>query len=89
MLKLLLCLLCGLVVAVVCLQLRQQQLDLRNRMITLQARIEQQQARLWSQQVQISVYTSPGVLSRTVADLPLAPEAGLPPEAAHWVRVEP
>ena len=69
--------------------LRQQQLDLRHRVVSLQEQIERQQARLWSQQMQISVYTSPKAVIKTLnKDMAVGPEAGIPPEAGNWVREE-
>ena len=89
MIKLVICVLCSLVIGAVSLQLRQQQLDLRHRVVSLQEQIEHQQARLWSQQMQISVYTSPKAVIKTLnKDMAVGPEAGIPPEAGNWVREE-
>ncbi len=87
MIKMLLCLLCGVAIGIVSLELRHQQLELRHRAVTLREQIEKQQARLWSQQLQISVYTSPRAVAKTLnGELPLTPEGKLPPEAGNWVR---
>ena len=77
MLKLLLCLACSVVIAVVMLQLRQQRLELNHQANTLHNKIESQQARLWSQQLQIAVYTAPNAISKTVGDknLKLVPQS--------------
>jgi hypothetical protein len=87
MVKMLLCLVCGLVVGAAALQMRQQQLELRHKATTLQERIERQQARLWSQQLQIAMQTAPNALGATVdpKDLGLVPEARLPAKAANWL----
>ena len=87
MIKLLICVICSLAIGAVSLQLRQQQLDLRHKIVSLQGQIEKQQARLWSQQMQISVYTSPRAVIKTLnKDMAVGPEAGIPAEAGNWVR---
>ena len=86
MLKLLICLIVGLIVGGVTLQLRARQLELRNQVVLLEQRIQKQNARLWSQQVEISLYTSPKAVSKAIDELPLAPQAKLPAQAGHWVR---
>ena len=88
MIKLLICLIAGLIVGGVTLQLRTRQLALRSEVVTLEQRIQQQKSRLWSQQMQISVYTSPRAIVKAADDLPIGPEGKLPPEAGHWVRAE-
>ena len=54
MLKLLVCLFCAVVLAVVMLQLRQQRLELNHQSNRLHNQIEAQQAKLWSQQLEIA-----------------------------------
>jgi cell division protein FtsL len=66
MLKLLLCLVCGLLLAVIMLQLRQQRLELNYQANQIHNQIEAQQAKLWNQQLQIAVYTAPNAISQTV-----------------------
>lgn len=87
MVKMLLCLVCGLAVGAAALQMRQQQLELRHKATTLQEQIERQQARLWSQQLEIAMHTAPNALASTVdpKDLGLVPEAKLPERAGNWM----
>jgi uncharacterized membrane-anchored protein YhcB (DUF1043 family) len=86
MVKMLLCLVCGLVVGTAALQMRQRQLELRHKATTLQEQIERKQARLWSQQLQIAMHTAPNALGTTVGkDLGLVPEARLPEKAGNWM----
>jgi hypothetical protein len=68
MLKLLLCLFSGLLLAVLMLQLRQQRLELSHECNVLHNRIEGQQAKLWNQQLQIAVYTAPNAIEHTVSE---------------------
>jgi cell division protein FtsL len=87
MIKLLICLACGMVMAVVMLQLRQQELELRHQAADLQIRIQNHQAKLWQQQLEISVYTAPNAVTKIVQDqdLKLVPEGPLPLAAGDWV----
>ena len=87
MIKLLICLACGMVMAVAMLQLRQQELELRHQAADLQLKIQNHQARLWQQQLEIAVYTAPNAVTKIVQDqnLKLVPEASLPPAAGDWV----
>ena len=78
MLKLILCLVAALLLAVLMLQLRQQRLELNHQANLLHNQIEAQQAKLWSQQLQIAVYTAPNAISKTVGEenlklVPLTP----------------
>ena len=66
MLKLVICIFCGLLIAVVMLQLRQQHLELSHQCNQIHTQIESQQAKLWNQQLQIAVYTAPNAISKTV-----------------------
>ena len=68
MLKLLICIFSGLLLAVVMLQLRQQRLELSYDANKLHTQIESQQAKLWNQQLQIAVFTAPNAISQTVDD---------------------
>ncbi len=86
MLKLILCLTCGLVIAVATLQMRQQQLELKHQAATLQQSIEKQQSKLWNQQVLIAMMTAPSAIKETVGeDLDLVSSSNLPEEAADWM----
>jgi len=87
MIKLLLCLACGMVMAMVMLQLRQQELELRHQAAELQIKIQNHQAKLWQQQLEIAVYTAPNAVTKIVQeqDLKLVPEARLPIAAGDWV----
>jgi cell division protein FtsL len=87
MIKLLICLACGMVMAVVMLQLRQQELELRHQAADLQLKVQNHQARLWQQQLEIAVYTAPNAVTRIVQEqnLKLVPEASLPLGAGDWV----
>ena len=89
MIKLLLCLLCSGVIAVVTLELRQQKLELSCRANSLHDQIEQSKAKLWDQQVQIAVYTAPNAIAKTVGDhkLDMVPTAPLPAGKADWMDV--
>jgi cell division protein FtsL len=87
MIKIIICLSCGMIMAVVMLQLRQQELELRHQAADLQIRIQNHQAKLWQQQLEISVYTAPNAVTKIVQDqdLKLVPEASLPLAAGDWV----
>src|SRR3954462_11583245 len=89
MIKLILCLGCGMLMAVVMLQLRQQELELRHQAAALQQKIQNHQARLWQQQLEISVYTAPNAVTRIIQqqDLKLVPEAALPIQAGDWAAI--
>jgi len=90
MLKLLFCLLCAVLLGIVMLLLRQEQLTLRHQAAELHARIERQQSRLWSQQLQIAAYTAPNAIAATVGDdLDLEPAARLAGEAGNWITPKP
>src|SRR3954462_6871973 len=88
MLKLLLCLLSSVAIAIVMLHLRQQRLELNHQANLLHNQIEAQQARLWNQQLQIAVYTAPNAISKTVGDhsLKLVPQSPLPAGQANWLN---
>jgi hypothetical protein len=90
MLKLLFCLGCGIVLAMLTLQLRQQQLELRHQAATLQHRIEGIQSKLWRQQVQVSIETAPNVVAKTLKDrdMGLVPQTDMPAGAADWINSE-
>ena len=87
MLKLTLCILCSLLVAVMVLHLRQQRLEINHEANQLHNDIEQQQAKLWSQQLRIAEYTAPNAIEQTVGhhDLNMIPRAVAPAQRANWV----
>jgi cell division protein FtsL len=89
MLKLLLCLLCSVLLAVLLLHLRQQRLELNHDANTPHNQIESQQARLWNQQLQIAVYTAPNAISKTVGEqqLKLVPQTPAPASIANWIQM--
>lgn len=66
MIKLLICLITGALLAATMLQLRQQRLELNYANNKLHNQIEARQSKLWSQQLQIAVYTAPNAISKTV-----------------------
>lgn len=75
MVKLLLCLISGLVLAAVMLQMRHQRLELAHQCNDLHNKIEQVTIRLWNQQLQIAMLTAPSAIEQTVKqhDLELVP----------------
>jgi cell division protein FtsL len=89
MLKLLLCLVCGLVLAASVLQLRQQRLELIYQTAELHEQVRGQQAKLWNQQLLIAGYTAPNAITKTVDvhQLKLVPQAPLPSKHSHWIDV--
>ena len=90
MLKLLLCLSGGAIMAVLLLQLRQQNLELSHQTAELHDQIRARQARLWNQQVQIAIFTAPNAIQKTVNahDLKLTPQAPLPGSNQSWIDVK-
>ena len=88
MLKLMLCVVCGLLLAVIMLQLRQQRLELNYQANQLHNQIEAQQAKLWSQQLQIALYTAPNAISKTVEakDVKLVPQSPQHVGPANWMQ---
>ena len=89
MLKLLLCLISGLLLAVLMLHLRQQRLELNHQANRLHNQIEAKQARLWNQQLQIAVYTAPNAIAQTVGahELDLVPQSPIPAGPTNWMDV--
>jgi cell division protein FtsL len=65
MLKLLLCILCIALTAVMLLELREQRLNLSYLNNQLHNEIEARQAELWNQQLQIAIWTAPNAIQRT------------------------
>jgi cell division protein FtsL len=66
MVKLLLCLCSGTILALAMVQLRQQRLELAHQQTELHDKIRNQQSRLWNQQLQIAVCTGPAAVTQTV-----------------------
>ena len=87
MLKLVLCLVCAVAIAVVMLHLRQQRLELDHQANLLHNQIEAQQAKLWNQQLQIAVYTAPNAITKTVGDhsLKLVPRSPVQARQTSWI----
>ena len=85
MLKLLLSLFGGLVLAVLVLQLRQQWLNLNYQTNRLHGEIESHQAELWNQQMRIAEATAPDAIAARVRDdkIPLAPADH--PGSNNWI----
>ncbi len=88
MVKLLLCLLSVMAIALNLLQLRQQHLELSHQNSVLHNRIEAMQSKLWGEQLQIGVATAPNAIEQTVSqNLKLAPPTPLPPGHPNWLDV--
>ena len=89
MIKLLICLLSGLVLAAMTLQLRQQRMELGSQNSQLNDKINAQQAKLWSQQLQIAVYTAPNAIQQTVKthDLKMVSQSPVRAKNANWIDV--
>lgn len=68
MLKLLICFVSAMLLAVLVLQMRQQHLGLGYQNNTIHRQIEHSKAKLWNQQMQIAIYTAPNAIARTVGD---------------------
>src|SRR5438874_2354120 len=87
MLKLLLCLVTGMLIGVCLLQLRQQRLELSHEANRLHNQIESRQSKLWNQQLQIAVYTAPNAIQKTVGDhdLKLAPQSPTGTATPNWL----
>ena len=89
MVKMLICLLSAMALAVMTLQSRQQRLELNYKISQLHRQIESHQAKLWNQQLQIAVYTAPNAIQHTVSnhDLHLVPRSPLPQGMAgvDWI----
>jgi hypothetical protein len=88
MIKLLICLLSGVVLAVFVLQLRQQQLELGHQNADLHDRIKAQQAKLWNQQLQIAVSTAPSAIDKTVSGYKLEMIPQFQPSTLHASAAE-
>jgi cell division protein FtsL len=87
MLKLLICLVSSMAVAVCLVQLRQQHLELNHQTSQLHNQIESRQARLWNQQLQIASITAPPALQASLAkqDLKLTNLAPIETAPVSWI----
>lgn len=87
MLKLLICLITSMAVAVCLVQLRQQRLELNHQTAQLHNEIESRQARLWNQQLQIANVTAPPALQASIGkqELKLENLAPVGTAPAAWV----
>jgi cell division protein FtsL len=81
--KLLFCLVSGLVVAILALELRQQRLDYGREAVRLHDQIEARQTTLWNQQLQIATYTAPNAISKTIARTDLQQPPAAPIGTSH------
>ena len=90
MVKLLICLVGGALIAVSLLQLRQQQLQLGHQCNDLHRQIRGRQSKLWNQQLEIAVYTAPNAIAQTVAnhDLKLVPESPAVAGRPSWTDAD-
>jgi cell division protein FtsL len=87
MLKLLICLISSMAVAVCLVQLRQQRLELNHQTSQLHNEIESRQARLWNQQLQIANVTAPPALQAALdkQDLKLTNLAPIDTAPVSWI----
>jgi hypothetical protein len=85
MVKLLICVSFGLLLAALMLQLRQEDLSLNYQTNALHSEIESRQTILWSQQLRIAEATAPNAIAARVREdrIPLAPAAR--PQANNWL----
>ncbi len=90
MIKLLLCLGSGLVLAIGMLQLRQQRLELAHQQTVLHNQIKSQQSQLWNQQLQIAVWTGPNAVTQTVNShhFKMVPQSNSPVKRSWTVQIE-
>ena len=89
MIKLLICLCCGIALALFMLNLRHQELELRHQNAELHDKIKNQQARLWSQQLQISVFTAPNAINATVKGQQIEMVPRFSARNASWIDPSP
>jgi uncharacterized membrane-anchored protein YhcB (DUF1043 family) len=83
MLKLVLCLLCGVLIGALLLQLRQEHLHLAYQTNQLHNQIEATQAQLWNQQISIAVCTAPNALAAAARGQNLQLSAATPLAVPH------
>ena len=88
MLKILLCLVSSVLLAVLILHLRQQKLELAYDANQLHGQISALQAKLWNQQMQIAIPVAPNAIANTVNthDLKMVPRMPLPASATSWIE---
>ncbi len=84
MLKLLLCIVCGMAMAIAVLQLRQQKMELLHQCSSLHGEVEEIQLKLWNQQLQIASTTAPLAIRQTMQSYKLS----LVPSNADVPQVE-
>ena len=89
MLKLLACILCGLLIAATLLHLRQQRNQIYYQVNQSHRRLQNLQIELWNQQLQVAIYTAPNAIENTVGahKLKLVPATPLEP-ADHSADAE-
>jgi cell division protein FtsL len=87
MLKILICLITSMAIAVCLVQLRQQRLELSHQTSLLHNQIESRQARLWNQQLQIANATAPTALQASIGKQDLKLTQLVPTEQAPtgWI----
>ena len=87
MLKIILCMIFALILAVVTLHLRQQKLEIAHQANHLHNQIESLQAKLWNQQVRIAIPTAPNAITQTLRtqDLQMVPQNALPDGKSNWI----
>jgi cell division protein FtsL len=87
MLKLLICLIVSMAIAVCLVQLRQQRLELNHQTAQLHNQIQARQARLWNQQLQIAKVTAPPALQAAIGkdDLKLTNLAPVGEAKTNWI----
>jgi len=90
MTKLLICLVFGLGMAAIMLQLRQEDLSLNYQTNRMHSQIEQRQAELWSQQLRIAEATAPNAIAAKVRQdrIPLIPAPGASGQASNWLNLD-
>ena len=88
MLKLLTCLISGLLIAAVVMQLRQQRLDLSYQNNKLHNQIEARQAKLWNQQLRIAALSAPRAVIQNVGQhqLDMVPATPLMPNTLSVIE---
>lgn len=96
MLKLLACILCGLLIAGTLLHLRHERNQINYRINQAHRRLQNLQIELWNQQLQMAIYTAPNAIENTVGthNLKLVPASPLNGQDAaigpddHWADAE-
>jgi cell division protein FtsL len=86
MIKLLICLFCGVALALFILDIRHQQLELRHQNADLHDKFKAQQAKLWNQQQQIAVFTAPNAIIETVKGQQIQMVPQFEVQRADWTQ---